>query len=341
MSVQITEIRKIIKIGERSAGITIPKEWLNILGVTIGSKVEVGLGPRYIIVRPLGVQPQKTLAEITLTGKDVDILTKQIIASYIEGFDYVILDAPKDVARKSFYAIALRLPGTIAMDGDRVSIKISVDEFNTNINEVIVSMKSTISNMFDLLMEYFETKSLEALQSLLKLDDDLDRLHFLGVRTIKRTLFRNPQESLDKLVVIKSMEHIGDALDRVARTLMNVNPSFDNHCKEVFKDIFARAASYVTKSINALLESNMDLAIKILGERERLQNDILSSASKCINITGALALTHEAMVAIYEAAEIAEASTAKVIRELGEKTLKPKLEELVAAAEEEPEEEIE
>jgi len=317
----LTNVRKIIKIGERSAGITIPKEWLPMLGLSIGSSVEVSLGSGYIMIKPLNVTKPKPLYYVKIRGRDVDTLSRLIIAGYIEGYDMIIVEDSRDIARKAFYSVAMRLPGAIAMDGARFTIKISVDEMNTKVEEVISSMKTTIDTMFDLLMDYFQSGDKTKLEQLIRLDDDLDRLHFLGVRTIKRTSFRNPQDSLDNLIVIKSLEHIGDALDRASSTLLKLGTNFGEECKKRFRDIFARVAAYMSKAINAFMSLNLDLAIRVLTEREPLSRTIFSLASNCAATPETLALIHEATVILYEAAEIAEIATAKMIRHSEERSV--------------------
>ncbi|MEM1526177.1 MAG: phosphate uptake regulator PhoU [Ignisphaera sp.] len=318
MSQQVN-IRKIIRVGERSIGITIPKEWLSHLNVDIGSSVEVTLGPGYVLVRPLtsGVTQTKITNTIALKHDDIEQLERLIIASYIEGYDIITLDVPRYVARDVFYKVVMRLPGTIAMNGDIFKIKISVDELNTDLNDIINSMKTTISSMFDMLIEYFESGNHDKLKELIKLDDDLDRFHFLGMRTIKRTAFRDPASALEFTTIIKSLEHIGDTLDRVSNTFLKtgINVIKRNECKEMLKEMFSKVSSYVSKAINSLAARNINQALKVLLQREELTQEILMAATKCIDVTGILAISHEAMVSLYEAAEIAEISILRHLRE--------------------------
>ncbi len=317
----LTDVRKIIKIGERSAGITIPKEWLPLLGLSIGSSVEVSLGSGYIMVRPLSITKTKPLYAVKVRAKDIETLSRLIIAGYIDGYDVIVVENSRDLARKAFYEVAMRLPGTIAMDGPSFTIKVSVDELNTKVEEVITSMKTTIDTMFDLLMDYFQTGDRSRLEQLIKLDDDLDRLHFLGVRTIKRTAFKNPQDALDNMIVIKSLEHIGDALDRASNTLLKLGSSFVEECKTRFRDVFARVAAYTSKSINSFVTMNLDLAIKVLMEREPLSREVFTIPGTCIDTPETMALVHEATVILYEAAEIAEVATARIVRYSEEKNI--------------------
>ncbi len=321
MSVISTSIRKIIKIGERSVGITIPKEWLNVLGMSIGSSVEVSLSPGYLLIKPLSISQTKPLHSVRIKHDDINVLSRLIIAGYIEGYDIIGIDVARDLARKAFYSIAMRLPGAIAMDGQEFKVKISVDEINTDLNEVILSMRSTLSTMFDLLIDYFNTGDRKRLEEIIRLDDDLDRLHFLGMRAIKRTAFKEPSDSLDYAIVIKSLEHIGDCLDRVSNTMLKIGLDYlhtANECKAIFKDIFAKVSSYVSKAINALGTNNITLAMKVLLGREELATEALNSIKQCLEVPGVLAITHEAIVAIYEAAEIGEVATLKAIKSMEE-----------------------
>ncbi len=321
MSPALSDIRKIIKIGERSVGVTIPKEWLPLLGVSVGTTVEVSLGAGFIMIKPVSSTRTRPTIGVRVSGRDVETLSRLLIAGYIEGYDSVIVDSERDLARRAFYSVAMRLPGAIAMDGEAFTVKISVDEMNTNIDEVVSSMRTIINNMFDLLMDYFQTGDKSRLEQLIRLDDDLDRLHFLGVRTIKRTSYRNPQEALDNMIVIKSLEHIGDALDRASNTLLKLSSGLSKECVGVFREIFASVASYTSKAINAFLTLNLDLATKVLLERHKLHNEIFRRVEKCTSIPETLALAHEATVMVFEAAEIAEVATAKLIRKQ-EKELK-------------------
>jgi len=322
MSHALTDVRKIIKIGERSVGITIPKEWLPLLGLSIGSSVEVTLASGYITIKPLSSTQPRPLLSVRIRSDDASTLSRLIIAGYVEGFDMVVVESPRELARKAFYDVAMRLPGAIAMNGMHITVKISVDEMNTNIDEVIASMKTTVDSMFDLLMDFFQTGDKSKLEQVIRLDDDLDRLHFLGVRTIKRTSFRNPQDALDNLIVIKSLEHIGDALDRASNTLLKMGSATNDECKRAFREMFARVASYTSKSINSFMNLNLELAIKVLMERQPIAREIFTLAKGCIYSPETLALVHEATVIIYEAAEIAEVATAKMVRRAEEKEVK-------------------
>lgn len=315
-----TTLRKLIRVGERSVGVTVPKEWLGLLNLDVGSSVELALGAGYILLRPLSTARPKIVHSVRLKHDDAYVLSRLIIASYIEGYDIMSVEGRREVARSAFYGVASRLPGAIAMEGATFKVRVSVDEFNTDLGEVVGAMKATLSMMFELVREFFETGERKKLEDLLALDDDLDRLHFLGMRTIKRTAFREPSRAVDLSIAIKSLEHIGDALDRASSTILKVglDPTrMPEACRELFKQLFSKVSSYVMDSIEGFVHADINKAMRVLREREGLAREILASAESCITIQGTLAVAHEAVGAVFEAAEIAEVATLRILTKMG------------------------
>ena len=307
-------IRKVIRVGERSAGVTIPKEWLSTLGLNIGSAVELILSRDSITIKPIEIGRRKLASILRIKSKNTDELSRLIIAGYTEGYDTIELDTDKILARKAFYSVATKLPGSIAMDDVKITIKISVDELNTSVDEVISSMRSIMLSMFDYFTDYLDTGNIDCLDQLFRLDDDMDRLHFLGVRTIKITSIKMPLDALDKLMVIKSLEHIGDCLDRAGRTLLNYKEGLDEKSKRIFKEMFSYLESYTSKSINSYLSDNYNMALKVLLDRESMLQYIVEAASKCTPLSVAFGIAHEAQMIVALAVEIAEIAISKATR---------------------------
>ena len=150
------------------------------------------------------------------------------------------------------------------------------------------------------------------------------------MRTIKRTAFRDPSQAINNAIVIKSLEHIGDTLDRASNTILKIGFEElhkNEKCRAIFKDVFTKVSSYVSKTMNALTTSNLSLAMETLTSREEISTEILNAVSQCVDIPGVLGLAHEAIVAVYEAAEIAEVALSKSLMTIGKpETVLPKVE---------------
>lgn len=305
-------IRKIIKIGEKSYGLTLPKEWLDKLGVRVGSSVETTIVGDHITIRPITSALGRS---ISLEESDENMLSKLIIASYIEGKDLIILKGDKNSIRRAFNSVKGKLPGMIFVEkGEAPEIRITADERTINMLEIIKTMKSTAETMMDLMVKYLESGDSENLKEILIMDDELDSLHFIGLRSVKRISAKMPEESIDLSITIKSLEHIGDALDRASNYLLRTRLS--DRCRETFKEIVRITSSYFSKSLNALIQNNYRESLEMLNERQRHMDLVFDIAKKNACFDELSALLHEALVIIASSAEASEVSVSRHIRKI-------------------------
>jgi phosphate uptake regulator len=309
-----TSIRKVIKIGEKSYGLTLPKEWLDKLGIKIGSSVETVIAGDHITIRPIsGEIFDRT---ISLEEKDESMLSKLIIASYIEGKDLIVLKGDKNIIRRAFNHVKGKLPGMIFVEkGDSSEIRVTADERTINIQEVIRTMKGTAQTMFELMARYLEDGDQEYLKEILVMDDELDSLHFIGLRSIKRLSARMPEEAIDLAISIKALEHIGDALDRASTYLLRTRLS--ERCNTILKEALRIAYRYFQTSFDALISNNYKSSLESLNERQNNIETVLDISRKGACFEELSAVVHEILVIIASSAEASEISVSKYIRNKG------------------------
>ncbi|MDT7894657.1 MAG: phosphate uptake regulator PhoU [Desulfurococcales archaeon] len=306
-----TSIRKVIRIGEKSYGLTLPKEWLDRLGIKIGSSVETVIAGDHITIRP--VAGEILGRSIYLEEGDENMLSKLIIASYIEGKDLIVMKGDKNVIRKAFNIVKGKLPGMIFVEkGDSPEIRITADERTINIQEVIKTMKSTAQVMFELMAKYLEDNDQEHLKEILVLDDELDSLHFIGLRSIKRMSAKMPEEAIDLAIALKALEHIGDALDRASTYLLRAKLS--GRCSETLKEALRIAYRYFQISFDALISNNYRLSLEALNERQSNIDAVLDLSKKSTCFEELSAVIHEILVIIASSAEASEISISRYIR---------------------------
>ncbi len=278
------ETRKVIRVGEKSYAITIPKKWANLLGLEPGSTVDVIFdksGIIYIRPRQIGVRKDVPLETVLRVSECGSIVDKCISGCYIEGHDTVVLELTQSTAIPS--EVSAKLPGVVIVEGgdNRVVVKIAISESIVGIDEVVNRMSRVLEAMYDYLEAFIEYGDKDKAYELLKSDDELDRLFFLGLRLAKRTItskilegdINYARELIDLALLIRSIEHVGDALDRSTRILLDVEyDSVRNELLELFrlsrKIIFDALASY-----NRV---NIEMACKVLERRRELKKRIRS-----------------------------------------------------------------
>jgi phosphate uptake regulator len=308
--------RRVIRIGEKSIGITLPRRWLDTINVGIGDVVEINLVGKVIVIKPITQAGGETNeVSISLSGT-ADETTRVIIASYIEGYDNIELIGQKDTIRRAFSSVENKLPGSLMLESDgSVLIKVATSESNVDLNEVINSMANILNSMFDKFIDYLNTNIINQLNEVLELDNQMDKLYFLALRTIKKLSFRDPKRAIDDTIVVKNLEHAADALDRLSNAFMRVQPT---QCRREISEKLRDVWTYIMKAVYAYLDNNIGNALRVLLDRERMLNNMLELANMgCVNLSDLLtAVIHEGQLIVALAADIAEASFSRHVRSI-------------------------
>ena len=296
------EIRKLIRIGERSYGITLPREWVESNQLKVGSPLKILAEANKILILP--ATAEKTAVTATLKEEDVETALRDVIAYYIEGVDEIEIESANISALVS--RIEGKLPGVVALESEgKLKLRIVTKE-DVNVDEVVRSMYTTVSAMFHLFLEFVKEQNEESAKELLRMDDQLDRLYFLSLRIIKKNVYQDPQSFVDYVIVVKNLEHMGDALDRATNYLRQNKIS----CQKEVAAEFEVLQKYAEEAAKSFLEDRHEGALRTILERESIFKRLLA-LSTC---EGVAPVMHEAMLITALAADIAEAAYSKYIR---------------------------
>ncbi len=278
------ETRKIIRVGEKSYAVTIPKKWVELLGISPGDSVDVIFDKSgFICIRPRRVGAGKVISPtIHLKAMDCgDLIEKCIAGCYIEGHDVISLEAlPQSTSLSS---VPSKLPGLVIVEGERdeVVIKIAISESIVGFDEVINRMIKVLEGMYGNVERLISTQDPSVGYEVLKGDDELDRLFFLGLRLTKRSIMTKlmekdistARELLDIVLLLRSIEHVGDALDRSVRILQNMDfKSVGNELLELFK----LSEKIIFDAIYSYKRVNLKIISRILEMRRELRRKIMS-----------------------------------------------------------------
>ncbi|MEZ0289969.1 MAG: hypothetical protein ABWJ42_02620 [Sulfolobales archaeon] len=323
MSESSVLMRRIIRIGEKSVGLTLPREWLNVIGVDLGSLVRISVMGRNIIISPVE-ERETSISEIPLDTREFtnsETFSRVLIASYLEGLDRIVATGDRIVIRRAFNEVFSKLPGIVLFEsGDRSEFRITVDENIMSLMAIIKTLSSSSLMMFDLLDKYFSTGDLSYLDQLFALDDDLDRLHFMGIRLIKRSPGTLVAEAGDLVVLLKSLEHVGDSLDRTARFMQRVK--LDERCTKMAAEIFRSVRDYYEKSLESYISRDVKVSLELLSKRASTMDNLIDSVVKSTCSNELSGILHEALNIVAISAEIGELAVSSYIREKISRALK-------------------
>ncbi len=305
--------RRVIRIGEKSIGVTLPKQWLDSLNIGLGDLIEVKAIEDMLIIKPVVSEHGSSNTAVLSSGDSSDEAMRIIIAGYIEGFDDIMVKGPRESIRRAYQVIESKLPGSLILEGEEgIMVKVATSETNIDLKMVINSTSTILNAMFDKISTYLESGDPSLLDEAVNMDDQVDKLYFLALRTIKKLSFRDPKESIDDTIIVKNMEHVADALDRTARTLKRMQKIEPECLKELnnrIKDVW----SYTLRAINSYQSSSKEQALKVIMSREELLNRMFNLVRKPCSEEMA-GIMHELQLIIALSVDIAEATFSSYVR---------------------------
>ncbi len=319
------EPRKIIRVGEKSYAVTIPKKWIYALNLKPGEVVNLVLEKNGSIcihskTEPMPKYESPNRVEIDLSNLSGDVVTQVLTGCYVEGYDEVIIrNAPPDIM-DLLNTLAAKLPGLVVLEtvSGLISIKIAISEGMVDLDDVSVRMLRVLNTMYDIMEDYIEKGSRELAEKILKIDDELDRLYFLGIRLIKRgkefqkLTSQRYQELLDTLSFIKSIEHVGDALDRSTRILLQIDFT---DLKEELGRAFIRSRKIIFDSISSYVNNDIKLISRFIIRRREFRKYVREFRLKYPSLQG---VASELELISTIASDIVELAIRKYIRTISQ-----------------------
>ncbi len=307
------ETRKIISAGRRSRAVTLPKKWVVQHGIRPGDPVEIIVEEDGSLrIRPLKTAPSvPSMAEVFIEdpGANVNDIVFTLIGYYVNGYNVVSLPLTQQVL-EALSRLEKMLVGVLYIDmGERVKVKFIVSEGKIGSSEIASRLASLLSSLAKHYMDSLDSSDPERLGSILAMEEEIDRLYYLGLRVLNTEVTRSIAEwhveeyvRLSSMrVAFKVMEDIADAFDRSARTLVRLGMGIAG---EEYTRILRSVSKIVLDSAQAFLELDRSRASRILRLRIDVKRDLVEFKKKASVETQMLISELEIMLAL--AADLAE-----------------------------------
>jgi phosphate uptake regulator len=233
--------RNVQQIGKKGSFIiTLPKKWCNDYEIASGSELEIvidQLGEATLLIsKPQSESQIKQEVELPFTPLFKEkTLARAILQRYLDGFEIIrIVGVPqsgktKIEARTQIMNLVNKLYGSW--------LNSTINQFEIHVSSEITSPHNTLQNLFEMTIrmiresiEAYITNNQELAFEVEELDDEVDKLYFNIVRTVK-TLLRNPiaatktmvsndfslLESMDLRMIASYLENLADSAELIAK----------------------------------------------------------------------------------------------------------------------------
>jgi len=230
------DARKVLEMGGGTLLVSLPKAWARKNGVKKGSTVAVDeLSGRKLIVRPIEDAVERP-REVSLEYSEGDLVTasNDITGAYLYGYDVIRLWGKKVISREDtarLKATLSRLIGLEIMEEDskHMTVQFLLEPSAINPERIVRRMSGILEGMIKDTGEAVGRNDQKLLSLVAERDDEVDRLYFLLVRTI-RTASIHPEiaeryglqavDVLDYRVLASYLESVGDAVSELSRRLL-------------------------------------------------------------------------------------------------------------------------
>jgi len=257
-------VRRLVKAGQASHTISLPKDWLEKNKLKKGDMIYIHEHTdRDLLLSPEKREIVEAPKEITISmaNKDLGSIQRELTSAYLNNYNTIILtgDNPKllkDVRDLIHNFIALEI-------SDQSSTRIVAKDL-LNLQEI--SIPKTIRRMDMIIRSLIKDAQAMPLggkvhESIAFRDEDINRLYFMLFRLLKKALSNpdvaqkfelNNSDILSTWYLIMNLENIGDSLNHICTlkeilkkvpnsdTLAQLHEEVDINFKEVMKSYYNR-----------------------------------------------------------------------------------------------------
>lgn len=284
------ERRRIISLGRSSLVISLPKYWIQSIGLKAGDVVSVAVSrDRALVIFP-GLKRENETSSITLHVEPDEkhtAISRKIIACYLNGYSHIKL-----VSKGFFSASQQRVIQRIAqslymriMEADvrEINMMTFLDESKGSVQAGISRMHKVSSSMCRDSFTSLKDQNSDLAKSVYSLDDEVDRFSFFLLRLIRKAAI-NPAlanelgldaiDCLDYQTLIHRIEQTADQAVNVARHVIMLNRRGKGISDVVREKIcFAgfEAVNNFDRALSAFLSNKVDDLNDIIERRMELE----------------------------------------------------------------------
>ena len=289
----MSQQRKLIKLGNSSFAIALPKDWVEKAGLNKGDSIFITPNSNGELI----IQPKFKKANggdkevvIQLKEKGEDEIARDLISAYTSGNGIISVVGKKEKIRiakqkvKNFLNLEL-----IEISEDKAVFKDLLDIENIEIKNFIRRMDNNLREMFSLIFEICKDRknSKNKIKELDEIDKDITKFYFLVWRlmnigidnpSVQSNLKLGPKSFVVFFWISYNLEQMGDELKRIARILGKCES-----CPSQVLDSLKLVEENYIDSMKSFFDENRELAKKVIFKKPQINKacDKLSDIEDC------------------------------------------------------------
>jgi phosphate uptake regulator len=285
-------VRRIQLTGRGSYVVSIPKHWVEQVGLKKGGRVEFapqrGQGLLLMPAGQAGFGDEKTQCLLTIPpDADPNAVILRIISLYVIGYSTIEVNSKsgnlspslrntiRDVARRKLVGTEL-----VNESAKGAILQVLLGYPQLLVSDALRRMTSIMISMQQDGIQALANSDRELAKEVMKIDDEIDRFSLYIIRQLKwavqhlplleRIGLNSPVEILGYRIITKSIERSADHAARVAQNSLLVQRALDSTLLKEIKTLGEASAKLTQTAIQALFKQDYQLAESVLFEKEKI-----------------------------------------------------------------------
>jgi phosphate uptake regulator len=262
----MTDYRKLIKFGNNSIIMSLPKSWANHHKLEPGQSVRIEQHADNLIISPQSTGTTRTERHyhFTIADDEATSIKRKIANAYVNNCDLITIKGAIPEKNKELRDLIHQFMALEIIEETATTLQakcyLNMHDINTNtlIRKIDAIIKSMFKDLDDHLTNPKQFSNIDVPQNLAERDGDINRLCFLIMRSVKHAL-EHPHEyekkAQDLLCIwdfAQTVEKIGDQLKRVARLV----ELLDNKPAKAMHALIKKVASHYDCVMTAYHKKN-------------------------------------------------------------------------------------
>lgn len=284
------ELRKIQVTGGSTYIISLPKTWIDQMGLKRSSVVSIfQRDDMSLSIQPKGMESPDRVRKVIITiqqGEKPDSVVRRMVSSYVNGYNIIQLrSTEKRIDLETRFAIKdfvrKKLVGTEILSDlpNELTLQILLSYSELSVNDALRRMSVIAASMHRDAVQTLSAENPRLAKEIVSMDDEVDRFSFYVIRLLnvaamdahvmKESGIGNPRQCLSYRLITKSVERMADHATNIAqnRLALHLVPINDEILAEL-NGISASAIKVFEAAMESLFDEEYQEADKVLEAAE-------------------------------------------------------------------------
>ncbi len=286
----MVERRKVQRTGSSSYIVTLPKDWVDMTGLSAGDYVLVYQHGNRLIITPAEAEVQEITGQIIVHGKhDIQEIFRVVVAMYLAGYNTISIEFRdgSDLAKKISelkHLARVKLAGVEVVDEtyNTLVLKILLNLHELPLMKAIRRLHLIVNNMLTDALTAFRDKDIGLAEAVIQRDDEADRFHFMITRQLSLALLdirimhelgiSNPVETINYRILARNLERIADHAVNISRRAID-RPRECYYCFDYY-EIGMKIQGLFNESMDSIYKLKRRTAEEVILHADELAEEI-------------------------------------------------------------------